>query len=606
MSSPFLSSSASAAASTTPQPQPVSTSSVLLETSAGALVIDLFGCDCPALSGNYINLCRAKLWTGAVATEVVPDVAMFFSHAADAVYDAELMRSHSQSRPEATAAPAMANSFWHLVGLEDGATPLPGPHLPSPRQLAQAAKEEFTVCKRRVSESIRGNSASTVYKGGAGGAGSLGRRGLLIVEASATPPTPTSTTASAANVTSCSSQFYRFGLTLSDRAMDFMDSQYVAIGAVREGFGVLEAMRRAPYSTTAAAGREEASPTEGSRTPAPSLYIAGTPRWPRPLRILRVKHVTVLPTPGAEPFVVRHHPKQQRTQQPSSRSSPPTALTQTQERKQRLADALSKAGCFAYWAPHAAVAAASRHILAAVRRAQTVYSAEAAQSNACGEDGEGPRVVDLQPLVQVPSVAAMASTNGQTRTVARSDEDEIVSIEYNPHCTAGYLSSDEETSGNDQHPYASSANAEGGAWRRKELEARREAAKQLHQTKADETLSLMLNILNGVADVSGELKPPDNVLFVCKLNPATTGEGLATCFRQFGQILSAEVVTDRKTGNSLCYGFVEFASVDACYRAFQKMDRALIDDCRIHVDFSQSVSKLWFAKKRGMRKRERD
>lgn len=33
-------------------------------------------------------------------------------------------------------------------------------------------------------------------------------------------------------------------------------------------------------------------------------------------------------------------------------------------------------------------------------------------------------------------------------------------------------------------------------------------------------------------------------------------------------------------------------SVDPCEKAFFKMDNVLIDDRRIHVDFSQSVSKM--------------
>ncbi|KAK2971981.1 hypothetical protein RJ640_005001 [Escallonia rubra] len=40
-------------------------------------------------------------------------------------------------------------------------------------------------------------------------------------------------------------------------------------------------------------------------------------------------------------------------------------------------------------------------------------------------------------------------------------------------------------------------------------------------------------------------------------------------------------------------GGVEYESKEACEQAYFKMDNALIDDRRIHVDFSQSVSKLW-------------
>ncbi|KAK3984656.1 peptidyl-prolyl cis-trans isomerase cyp6 [Cladorrhinum sp. PSN332] len=89
-----------------------------------------------------------------------------------------------------------------------------------------------------------------------------------------------------------------------------------------------------------------------------------------------------------------------------------------------------------------------------------------------------------------------------------------------------------------------------------------------------------------------EVKPPENVLFVCKLNPVTTDEDLELIFSRFGKILSCEVIRDQKTGDSLQYAFIEFEDKKSCEEAYYKMDSVLIDDRRIHVDFSQSVSRL--------------
>lgn len=89
-----------------------------------------------------------------------------------------------------------------------------------------------------------------------------------------------------------------------------------------------------------------------------------------------------------------------------------------------------------------------------------------------------------------------------------------------------------------------------------------------------------------------EVKPPENVLFVCKLNPITTDEDLELLFSRFGKILSCEVIRDHKTGDSLQYAFIEFEEKEQCEAAYTKMQDVLIDDRRIHVDFSQSVSKL--------------
>ncbi|XWS28129.1 hypothetical protein CRYUN_Cryun25bG0039200 [Craigia yunnanensis] len=101
-------------------------------------------------------------------------------------------------------------------------------------------------------------------------------------------------------------------------------------------------------------------------------------------------------------------------------------------------------------------------------------------------------------------------------------------------------------------------------------------------------------VLESVGDIpDAEIKPPENVLFVCKLNPVTEDEDLHTIFSRFGTVVSAEVIRDYKTGDSLCYAFIEFETNEACEQAYFKMDNALIDDRRIHVDFSQSVAKLW-------------
>ncbi|KAA8645573.1 PPIL4 family peptidylprolyl isomerase [Aspergillus tanneri] len=89
-----------------------------------------------------------------------------------------------------------------------------------------------------------------------------------------------------------------------------------------------------------------------------------------------------------------------------------------------------------------------------------------------------------------------------------------------------------------------------------------------------------------------EVKPPENVLFVCKLNPVTQDEDLNLIFSRFGQILSCEVIRDKRTGDSLQYAFIEFEHQKDCEQAYFKMQGVLIDDHRIHVDFSQSVSKL--------------
>jgi len=96
-----------------------------------------------------------------------------------------------------------------------------------------------------------------------------------------------------------------------------------------------------------------------------------------------------------------------------------------------------------------------------------------------------------------------------------------------------------------------------------------------------------------VGDIpDSEIKPPDDVLFVCRLNPFTTERSLRLIFSQFGTIKSCEIIKDRQTNDSLCYGFIEYEERDPCVQAYFKMNNVLIDDRRIHVDFSQSVARV--------------
>jgi peptidyl-prolyl cis-trans isomerase-like 4 len=100
------------------------------------------------------------------------------------------------------------------------------------------------------------------------------------------------------------------------------------------------------------------------------------------------------------------------------------------------------------------------------------------------------------------------------------------------------------------------------------------------------------DVLMMVGDIrDADEAPPDHVLFVCKLNPATSDDDLNIIFSRFGTIKSCEVIRDAKTGESLNYAFIEFSTPQECEAAYFKMQNVLIDDRRIHVDFSQSVRK---------------
>ncbi|XP_051264435.1 peptidyl-prolyl cis-trans isomerase-like 4 [Dicentrarchus labrax] len=115
--------------------------------------------------------------------------------------------------------------------------------------------------------------------------------------------------------------------------------------------------------------------------------------------------------------------------------------------------------------------------------------------------------------------------------------------------------------------------------------------------KEAKTQAILLEMVGDLPDA--DVRPPENVLFVCKLNPVTTDDDLEIIFSRFGTIKSCEIIRDWKTGDSLCYAFIEFEKQEDCEKAYFKMDNVLIDDRRIHVDFSQSVSKIKWKGKGG-------
>jgi len=120
--------------------------------------------------------------------------------------------------------------------------------------------------------------------------------------------------------------------------------------------------------------------------------------------------------------------------------------------------------------------------------------------------------------------------------------------------------------------------------------AEEEAQEKLRREREARAQALTLEIVGDLP--YAEVKPPENVLFVCKLNPVTEDEDLETIFSRFGPIISCEVIRDKRTHDSLQYAFIEFENQKDCEQAYFKMQGVLIDDHRIHVDFSQSVSRL--------------
>ncbi|PIL37488.1 hypothetical protein GSI_01182 [Ganoderma sinense ZZ0214-1] len=109
-----------------------------------------------------------------------------------------------------------------------------------------------------------------------------------------------------------------------------------------------------------------------------------------------------------------------------------------------------------------------------------------------------------------------------------------------------------------------------------------EEAEEIRRKKAAQASALTLEMVGDLPFAN--VRPPENVLFVCKLNPVTRDEDLELIFSRFGTIMSCQVIRDKKTGDSLQYAFIEFDKREDAEQAYFKMQNVLVDDRRIWVD----------------------
>jgi RNA recognition motif-containing protein len=75
-------------------------------------------------------------------------------------------------------------------------------------------------------------------------------------------------------------------------------------------------------------------------------------------------------------------------------------------------------------------------------------------------------------------------------------------------------------------------------------------------------------------------------LYVGGLSYSTTSEGLREFFSQSGNVLSATVITDRFSGQSRGFGFVEMNTAEEAQNAISQLNGRELDGRRITVEIS--------------------
>ena len=66
-------------------------------------------------------------------------------------------------------------------------------------------------------------------------------------------------------------------------------------------------------------------------------------------------------------------------------------------------------------------------------------------------------------------------------------------------------------------------------------------------------------------------------MYVSNLSFHTADDDLRKLFEQFGSVVSAKVITDRDTGRSRGFGFVEMGSEDDARQAMKDLDKKEIE-----------------------------
>jgi RNA recognition motif-containing protein len=73
-------------------------------------------------------------------------------------------------------------------------------------------------------------------------------------------------------------------------------------------------------------------------------------------------------------------------------------------------------------------------------------------------------------------------------------------------------------------------------------------------------------------------------LYVGNLSYETTADTLRTLFSEFGEIESANLITDRYTGRSRGFAFVEMTTEQAAQEAIDGLNGRMVDGREIKVD----------------------
>ncbi|MBT8203559.1 MAG: RNA-binding protein [Acidimicrobiia bacterium] len=80
-------------------------------------------------------------------------------------------------------------------------------------------------------------------------------------------------------------------------------------------------------------------------------------------------------------------------------------------------------------------------------------------------------------------------------------------------------------------------------------------------------------------------------IYVGNLSFSTNTDDLERLFAEHGEVTKAQVITDRDTGRSRGFGFVEMASSDAAQKAISSLNGADVEGRSLKVNIAQERSR---------------
>jgi RNA recognition motif-containing protein len=80
---------------------------------------------------------------------------------------------------------------------------------------------------------------------------------------------------------------------------------------------------------------------------------------------------------------------------------------------------------------------------------------------------------------------------------------------------------------------------------------------------------------------------PKNKLYVGNLPYSVTNDDLKSLFSEFGEVADARVITDRHSGRSKGFGFVEFANEDDAQKAIDQLNNKDFMGMTINVSIAR-------------------